>query len=57
MGKSDSLENIVLLRHIGGRKGRDAGRDAGWDAGKREKGTTEDGMAGWHHRRDGRGFQ
>ena len=53
MGKIDSLENIVLLRHIGGRKGRDAGRDAG----KKEKGTTEDGMAGWHHRRDGRGFQ
>ena len=33
-------------------KGPDAGRD--W--GQEEKGTTEDEMAGWHHRLDGRGF-
>ena len=33
-------------------KDPDAGRDWGQD----EKGTTEDEMAGWHHRLDGRGF-
>ena len=27
--------------------------DAGRDWGQEEKGTTEDGMAGWHHRLDG----
>ena len=27
--------------------------DAGWDWGREEKGTTEDEMAGWHHRLDG----
>ena len=32
------------------RKGPDAGRD--W--GQEEKGTTEDEMAGWHYRLDGR---
>ena len=30
----------------------DAGRDWG-----QEKGTTEDGMAGWHHRLDGHEFE
>ena len=34
------------------RKAPDAGRD--W--GQEEKGTTEDEMAGWHHRLDGRAF-
>ena len=28
--------------------------DAGRDWGQAEKGTTEDEMAGWHHRLDGR---
>ena len=27
--------------------------DAGWDWGQEEKGTTEDEMAGWHHRLNG----
>ena len=27
--------------------------DAGMNWGQEEKGTTEDGMAGWHHRLDG----
>ena len=31
--------------------------DAGRDWGQEEKGTTEDEMAGWHHRLDGRGFE
>ena len=30
--------------------------DAGRDGGQEEKGTTEDEMAGWHHRLDGREF-
>ena len=30
--------------------------DAGRDWGKEEKGTTEDEMAGWHHRLNGHGF-
>ena len=30
---------------------------AGMDRGQEEKGTTEDEMAGWHHRLDGREFE
>ena len=31
--------------------------DAGRDWGQEEKGTTEDEMAGWHHRLDGCEFE
>ena len=31
--------------------------DAARDWGQEEKGTTEDEMAGWHHRLDGREFE
>ena len=31
--------------------------DAGRDRGQEEKGTTEDGMAGWHHQLDGHEFE
>ena len=31
--------------------------DAGRDSGQEEKGTTEDEMAGWHHRLDGHEFE
>ena len=31
--------------------------DAGKDGGQEEKETTEDEMAGWHHRLDGREFE
>ena len=31
--------------------------DAGKDWGQEEKGTTEDQMAGWHHRLDGHEFE
>ena len=31
--------------------------DAGGDWGQEEKGTTEDEMAGWHHRLNGREFE
>ena len=38
MQRVDSLEKTLMLGEIGGRK---------------EKGTTEDEMAGWHHGLDG----
>ena len=31
--------------------------DAGRDWGQEEEGTTEDEMAGWHHRLDGHEFE
>ena len=31
--------------------------DAGRDWGQEEKGTTEDEMAGWHHRHNGHKFE
>ena len=42
-----------LMRRVDSLEKTDAGRD--W--GQEEKGTTEDGMAGWHHRLNGREFQ
>ena len=39
----------LKLQYLGLGKDSDAGRD--W--GQEEKGTTEDEMAGWHHRLDG----
>ena len=38
MGRVDSLEKTLML---------------GGNGGQEEKGTTEDEMAGWHHRLDG----
>ena len=42
-----------LIRRVDSLEKTDAGRD--W--GQEEKGTTEDEMAGWHHRLDGREFE
>ena len=42
MGRVDSLEKTLMLGGIGGQE---------------EKGTTEDEMAGWHHRLDGHEFE
>ena len=42
-----------LVRRVDSLEKTDAGRD--W--GQEEKGTTEDEMAGWHHRLDGREFE
>ena len=42
-----------LMRKVDSLEKTDAGRD--W--GQEEKGTTEDEMAGWHHRLDGREFE
>ena len=58
-----SLEEIMLklklqyfghlMRRIDSLEKTDAGRD--WR--QEEKGTTEDEMAGWHHRLDGHEFE
>jgi len=56
-----SLEGMMLklkLQYFGRlmrRVEKDSG--AGRDWGQEEKGTTEDEMAGWHHRLDGREFK
>ena len=45
----------TLTYHLGGHyslTGKDS--DAGRDWGQEEKGTTEDEIAGWHHRLNGR---
>ena len=42
-----------LMRRVDSLEKTDAGRD--W--GQEEKGTTEDEMAGWHHRLNGREFE
>ena len=47
-----SLEGLMLKSWLIG-KGPDAGKD--W--GQEEKRTTEDKMAGWHHRLDGHEFE
>ena len=39
MRRADSMEKTLMLGGVGGQE---------------EKGTTQDGMAGWHHRLDGR---
>ena len=43
MERVESLEKTLMLGGTGGRR-----------RGQEEKGTTEDEMAGWHHRLDGR---
>ena len=49
MRRVDSLEKTLMRGGMGGRRGRDCGQE--------EKGTTEDEIAGWHHRLDGREFE
>ena len=48
-----SLEGLMLKLKLLIGKDSDAGRD--WR--QEEKGTTEDEVAGWHHRLDGREFE
>ena len=56
-----SLEGMMLrlklqyFGHLMQRVGKDS--DAGRDCGQEEKGTTEDEMAGWHHRLNGHEFK
>ena len=57
-----SLEALMLklklqyFGHVMGRVDSLEKTDAGRDWGQEEKGTTEDEMAGWHHRLNGHGF-
>ena len=57
-----SLEGMMLklkLHYFGHLMGRGDSLEktqAGRDWGQEEKGTTEDEMAGWHHRLDGQEF-
>ena len=59
-----SLEGMMLklkLQYFGHLMRRvdslEKNSDSGRDWGQEEKGTTEDEMAGWHHRLDGREFE
>ena len=54
MGPDSKAETPILWppHAKSGPIGKDS--DAGQDWGQEEKGTTEDEMAGWHHRLDGR---
>ena len=57
-GRTDAKAETPILWPPSARSwliGKDS--DAGRDWGQEEKGTTEDEMAGWHHRLDGRLFE
>ena len=57
-GRNDAKAEtpVLWLSHVKGWLiGKDS--DAGRDWGQEEKGTTEDEMAGWHHRVDGHEFE
>ena len=57
-GRNDAKAETPVLwpPHVkSGLIGKDS--DTGRDWGQEEKGTTEDEMVGWHHRRDGREFE
>ena len=57
-GRNDAKAETPVLWPLHAKSwliGKDS--DAGRDWGQEEKGTTEDEMAGWHHRPDGREFE
>ena len=57
-GRTDAKAKTPILWPLHAKSwliGKDS--DAGRDWGQEEKGTTEDEMAGWHHRLDGREFE
>ena len=57
-GRNDAKAETPVLWPLHAKSyliGKDS--DAGRDWGQKEKGTTEDEMAGWHHRPDGREFE
>ena len=57
-GRNDAEAAIPILWPADAKNGligKDS--DAGRDWGQEEKGTTEDEMAGWHHRLDGCEFE
>ena len=58
IGRTDAKAEtpVLWLPHVKSQLiGKDS--DAGRDWGQEEKGTTEDEMAGWHHRLDGCEFE
>ena len=63
IGPGCSLEGLMLklklqnFGHLTLRVDSLEKTDAGRDWGQEEKGTTEDEMAGWHHRLDGPEFE
>ena len=56
-GRNDVKAETPVLGHVMRRADSLEKTDAGRDWGQEEKGTTEDGMAGWHHQLDGREFE
>ena len=58
-GRSDAKAETPVLWPPHSKRKRLIGKDsdAGRDWGQEEKGTTEDEMAGWHHRLDGLEFE
>ena len=54
-GRTDAEAQTQYFGHLMRRIGKDS--DAGRDWGQEEKGTTEDEMAGWHHRLYGHEFE
>ena len=51
-GGNDAKAEAPVLWHLMGKVDSLEKTDAGRDWGQEEKGTTEDEMAGWHHRLD-----
>ena len=57
IGRTDAkAETPILWPHLRRVDSLEKDSDAGRDWGQEEKGTTEDEMAGWHHRLDGHEF-
>ena len=57
IGRTDAEAETPILWPLHAKSwliGKDS--DAGWDWGQEDKGTTEDEMAGWHHRLNGHEF-
>ena len=52
-GRTDMKLKFQYFGHLMRRVDSVEDSDAGRDWGQEEKGTTEDEMAGWHHRLDG----
>ena len=55
-GRNDAKAETPYFGHLMQRVDSLEKTDAGRDWGQEEKGTTEDEMAGWHHRLDGHEF-
>ena len=56
-GRNDAKAETPILWHLMRRVDSLEKTDTGRNWGQEEKGMTEDEMAGWHHRLDGREFE